>query len=98
MLAQGVHGAALIAFLSGADCDALHGDPVRALFRRCYAMLGRAAQGTWPASWSTRIGYPTFFAYTASLSLPGLLLLVWLSRRGLLDWHGKIATRDGGPQ
>jgi hypothetical protein len=43
------------------------------------------------------IGYPAFFTYTASLSLPGLLLLIWLSRRGLLDSHGKIATRDDRP-
>jgi hypothetical protein len=27
------------------------------------------------------IGYPWFFVYTASLSLPGLIMLYWLVRR-----------------
>jgi len=27
-------------------------------------------------------GYPLFFVYTASLSIPGLLFLLWLWRRG----------------
>jgi len=27
------------------------------------------------------IGYSRFFIYTASLSIPGLLLLFWLARR-----------------
>ena len=29
-----------------------------------------------------RLGYPGFFLYTASLSVPALLLLIWLARRG----------------
>jgi MFS transporter, PAT family, beta-lactamase induction signal transducer AmpG len=28
------------------------------------------------------IGYPPFFLYTAALSIPALLMLYWLSRRG----------------
>jgi hypothetical protein len=29
-------------------------------------------------------GYPVFFTYTASLSLPGLILLYFLNRRGVV--------------
>jgi hypothetical protein len=38
------------------------------------------------------IGYPAFFIYTASLSLPGLILLFFVARRGL---PGVAAARGG---
>lgn len=93
MLAQGVHGTALIAFLSGLTSTRYTATQY-ALFSSLYAIFGKLLEGT-SGFVVDAIGYPAFFTYTASLSLPGLLLLVWLSRRGLLDWHGKISTRDG---
>jgi PAT family beta-lactamase induction signal transducer AmpG len=93
-LAQGVHGTALIAFLSGLT-SARYTATQYALFSSLYAIFGKLLEGT-SGFVVDAIGYPSFFVYTASLSIPGLLLLAWLSRRGLLDWHGKIATQGGG--
>jgi MFS transporter, PAT family, beta-lactamase induction signal transducer AmpG len=93
-LAQGVHGTALIAFLSGLT-SVRYTATQYALFSSLYAIFGKLLEGT-SGFVVDAIGYPAFFSYTASLSLPGLLLLVWLTRRGLLDWHGKIEARNGG--
>jgi len=93
MLAQGVHGTALIAFLSGLTSSRYTATQY-ALFSSLYAIFGKLLEGT-SGFVVDAIGYPAFFTYTASLSLPGLLLLVWLTRRGLLDAHGTIAAREG---
>ena len=91
-LAQAVHGTALIAFLSGLTSTRYTATQY-ALFSSLYAIFGKLLEGT-SGFVVDAIGYPSFFTYTASLSIPGLLLLFWLSKRGLLDWHGKIATRE----
>ena len=57
--------------------------------------LGKILEGT-SGFVVDAIGFPAFFTYTASLSIPGLLLLAWLTRQRLLDAHGRIATREGG--
>ena len=92
-LAQGVHGTALIAFLSGLTSTRYTATQY-ALFSSLYAIFGKLLEGT-SGFVVDSIGYPAFFTYTASLSVPGLLLLAWLSRRGTLDWHGRIAARQG---
>lgn len=91
-LAQAVHGTALIAFLSGLTSTRYTATQY-ALFSSLYAIFGKLLEGT-SGFVVDAIGYPAFFTYTASLSIPGLLLLVWLARGGLVDWHGKIATRE----
>lgn len=91
-LAQAVHGTALIAFLSGLTSTRYTATQY-ALFSSLYAIFGKLLEGA-SGFVVDSIGYPAFFTYTASLSIPGLLLLVWLSRSGKLDWHGKIAARD----
>jgi MFS transporter, PAT family, beta-lactamase induction signal transducer AmpG len=92
-LAQGVHGTALIAFLSGLTSTRYTATQY-ALFSSLYAIFGKLLEGT-SGFVVDSIGYPAFFTYTASLSLPGLLLLAWLTKLGVLDWHGRIAARDG---
>jgi PAT family beta-lactamase induction signal transducer AmpG len=92
-LAQAVHGTALIAFLSGLTSTRYTATQY-ALFSSLYAIFGKLLEGT-SGFVVDAIGYPAFFTYTASLSIPGLLLLAWFVKRGLLDWHGKMATRDG---
>ena len=91
-LAQAVHGTALIAFLSGLTSTRYTATQY-ALFSSLYAIFGKLLEGT-SGFVVDAIGYPAFFTYTASLSIPGLLLLAWLSKGGKLDWHGKIAARD----
>jgi PAT family beta-lactamase induction signal transducer AmpG len=94
MLAQGVHGTALIAFLSGLTSSRYTATQY-ALFSSLYAIFGKLLEGT-SGFVVDAIDYPAFFTYTASLSIPGLVLLILLTQRGLLDWHGTIAARSGG--
>jgi PAT family beta-lactamase induction signal transducer AmpG len=82
-LAQGVHGTALIAFLSSLTSTRYTATQY-ALFSSLYALPGKLLEGT-SGFVVDAIGYQTFFLYTASLSIPGLVLLVWLMRTGVLD-------------
>lgn len=91
-LAQGVHGTALIAFLSGLT-SARYTATQYALFSSLYALPGKLLEGT-SGFVVDAISYPSFFTYTASLSIPGLFLLWWLTRRGMLDVRGTIVTRN----
>jgi len=92
-LAQGVHGTALIAFLSSLT-SARYTATQYALFSSLYALPGKLLEGT-SGFVVDAIDYPAFFTYTATLSVPGLLILLWLTRRGLLNARGTIAVRDG---
>ena len=92
-LAQGVHGTALIAFLSSLT-SARYTATQYALFSSLYALPGKLLEGT-SGFVVDAIGYPAFFTYTASLSIPGLILLVWLMRTGVLDGHGAREHSDG---
>lgn len=90
--AQGIHGTALIAFLSGLTSTRYTATQY-ALFSSLYAFIGKILEGT-SGFVVDIIGFPAFFTYTASLSIPGLLLLAWLTRRRILDAHGRIAVRE----
>jgi len=79
-LALAMHGTALLAFLSGLT-SARYTATQYALFSSLYALPGKILEGT-SGMVVDRIGYPHFFVYTASLALPGLVLLYVLSRRG----------------
>ncbi len=92
--AQGIHGTALIAFLSGLT-SARYTATQYALFSSLYAFIGKILEGT-SGFVVDAIGFPAFFTYTASLSIPGLLLLAWLTHNRLLDPHGRIAVRADG--
>jgi len=78
-LALSVEGVALITFLS-ALTSAKYTATQYALFSSLYALPGKFLEGT-SGFVVDRIGYPEFFLYTASLSIPPLLLLLWLWRR-----------------
>ena len=79
-LATGVHGTALIAFMSSLT-SAAYTATQYAVLSSIYALPGKLLMGT-SGLVVDRIGYPSFFLYTASLSLPALLLLWLLWRRG----------------
>jgi len=79
-LALAMHGTSLIAFLSGLTSPKYTATQY-ALFSSLYALPGKILEGT-SGFVVDAIGYKTFFMYTASLSIPGLLLLYWLARRG----------------
>jgi PAT family beta-lactamase induction signal transducer AmpG len=92
-LAQGVHGTALIAFLSSLTSSRYTATQY-ALFSSLYALPGKLLEGT-SGFVVDSIGYPAFFLYTAALSIPGLVLLVWLLRTGMLDGRAVVAAGRG---
>jgi PAT family beta-lactamase induction signal transducer AmpG len=77
--AQGVHGTALIAFLSSLT-NRTHTATQYALLSSVYALFGKLLMGA-SGFIVDAIGYPSFYLYTASLSIPPLLLLWWLKQR-----------------
>src|ERR1700722_3239447 len=77
-MALALHGTALIAFLS-ALTSSRYTATQYALFSSLYALPGKLLEGT-SGYVVDAIGYPHFFAYTASLSIPSLLLIYLLTR------------------
>jgi MFS transporter, PAT family, beta-lactamase induction signal transducer AmpG len=77
--AQGVHGTALIAFLSSLTSASFTATQY-AVLSSLYSLLPKLVMGT-SGLVVDAIGYPPFYLYTASLSIPALLLLYVLSRR-----------------
>jgi PAT family beta-lactamase induction signal transducer AmpG len=88
-LALAMHGTALLAFLSGLTSTRYTATQY-ALFSSLYALPGKILEGT-SGMVVDRIGYPHFFLYTASLAVPGLLMLYLLHRQGAFE-----PARDGG--
>lgn len=80
-LALAVQGTALIAFLSGLTSPKYTATQY-ALFSSLYALPGKILEGM-SGFVVERIGYPSFFVYTTSLSLVGLFMLFVLTRWGL---------------
>ncbi|HSD74955.1 MAG TPA: MFS transporter [Steroidobacteraceae bacterium] len=78
-LSLGVHGTALIAFMSSLT-SAKYTATQYALLSSLYALPGKLLMG-FSGFVVDDVGYPWFFVYTASLSLPGLILLYWLVRQ-----------------
>jgi PAT family beta-lactamase induction signal transducer AmpG len=80
-LALGVHGTSLIAFMSSLT-SAKYTATQYAVLSSLYALPGKLLMGT-SGFMVDALGYGDFFLYTATLSIPGLLLLMWLSRRDI---------------
>lgn len=78
-LAIAVQGTVFIAFLSSLTSPKYTATQY-ALFSSLFALTGKTLEG-FSGFVSHSTGYPLFFIYTASLSIPGLLLLFWLWRR-----------------
>jgi PAT family beta-lactamase induction signal transducer AmpG len=78
-LALGVHGTSLIAFLSSLT-SARYTATQYAVLSSLYALPGKFLMG-WSGFVVDALDYPRFFVYTASLSLPGLVLLYFLVRK-----------------
>lgn len=78
-VALGIHGTALVAFLSNLT-SARYTATQYAVLSSLYAMPGKLLMGT-SGFVVDAIGYESFFLYTASLSVPALILLYFLVRR-----------------
>lgn len=102
-LAIAVQGTVFIAFLSSLTSPKYTATQY-ALFSSLFALTGKTVEG-FSGFVSHAAGYPLFFLYTASLSIPGLLLLFWLWRRdsagtglpvlALADAAGNAHARGG---
>jgi PAT family beta-lactamase induction signal transducer AmpG len=77
--AQGVHGTALIAFMSSLTSASFTATQY-AVLSSLYALPPKLLMGT-SGLVVDAIGYPPFYLYTAALSIPALVLLYVLSRR-----------------
>lgn len=77
-IALGVHGTALIAFLSTLTA-ARYTATQYAVLSSIYALPGKILMGL-SGFVADALGYRLFFVYTAALSIPALLLLFWLVR------------------
>lgn len=79
-IAYNVHGTSLLAFLASLT-NTRYTATQYAVLSSIYALPGKLLMGT-SGFVVDAIDYPAFFIYTASLSIPGLLLLFWLTRSG----------------
>ena len=93
-LASAIHGTSLIAFLSSLTSSKYTATQY-ALFSSLYALPGKILDGL-SGIVVDHIGYPLFFVYTASLSLPGLILLYFLARRGAIESPPPAADPEPG--
>lgn len=78
-IAYNVHGTSLLAFLASLT-NTRYTATQYAVLSSIYALPGKLLMGT-SGFVVDAVGYSRFFIYTASLSIPGLLLLAWLARR-----------------
>jgi MFS transporter, PAT family, beta-lactamase induction signal transducer AmpG len=83
-LAQAIHGTALIAFLSSLTSPRYTATQY-ALLSSLYTMPGKLFFEGTSGFVVEAIEYPLFFVYTASLSIPALLILWWLVRHRVFD-------------
>ena len=81
-LASGFAGSAFIAYLSSLT-NTLYTATQYALFSSLFTLPGKLLAGG-SGFVVEAAGYPIFFAYTAALGLPALLLVIGLRRRALL--------------
>lgn len=101
-IAMAVAGTALMAYLSSLTSPAYTATQY-ALFSSLYALPGKLLMG-FSGAFVDRFGYPLFFIYTSLLSVPALIMIVWLWRvapRGL-GWrhgmHARAAPRESEGQ
>jgi len=80
-LAQAMHGTSLITFLSSLTSPKYTATQY-ALFSSLYALPGKILEGL-SGFVVDAIGYSAFFVYTASLSIPALILLYFIAKRGV---------------
>ena len=94
-LAMGIAGTSLIAYLSSLT-SASYTATQYALFSSMYALPGKLLMGT-SGFVVDGIGYPAFFVYTASLGLPALVLLWFLSQRMRIEAVGAAKEKRPRP-
>lgn len=90
-IAYNIHGTSLLAFLASLT-NTRYTATQYAVLSSIYALPGKLLMGT-SGFVVDAVGYTSFFVYTASLSIPGLLLLAWIARRGIFPRHAVASQR-----
>jgi MFS transporter, PAT family, beta-lactamase induction signal transducer AmpG len=93
-LAIAIQGTVFIAYLSSLTSQKYTATQY-ALFSSLFALTGKTVEG-FSGFVSRSTGYPLFFVYTAALSIPGLLLLLWLWRSAGGAGLPALALADAG--
>jgi PAT family beta-lactamase induction signal transducer AmpG len=90
--AMAIAGTAFMAYLSSLTSSAYTATQY-ALFSSLYALPGKLLMGL-SGAFVDHFGYPAFFLYTSALSLPAVLMLLWLWRVAPegLGWRRGVQT------
>jgi MFS transporter, PAT family, beta-lactamase induction signal transducer AmpG len=83
-ISSGLGGVVLTAYFS-ALCNLRYTASQYALISAAASVVGRVLTGTTAGALITSLGYVPFYAFTALLALPGILLFAWMMQRGFVD-------------
>jgi MFS transporter, PAT family, beta-lactamase induction signal transducer AmpG len=93
-LASGYGGVVVVAYFS-ALCNLQYTATQYALISAGTSIVGRLLTGTTAGALIESLGFVTFYVLTTLLALPGILLFIWMMRRGLIDSAlGNAGTLD----
>ncbi len=82
--ASGIGGVAVVAYLS-ALCDLRFTATQFALLSAAASIVGRFVSGTTAGALIEAMGYVDFYLFTTVLALPGILIFVYMMKKGLVD-------------
>ncbi|MFE0500794.1 AmpG family muropeptide MFS transporter [Lysobacter soli] len=92
--ASGIGGVVVVAYLS-ALCNLAYTATQYALLSAAASVVGRLLTGTTAGALIEQLGYVQFYLLTTAAALPGILLYVFMLRRGLIDQSLGSAGRTG---
>ncbi len=92
---SGIGGVAVVAYLS-ALCDLRFTATQFALLSAAASVLGRLVAGLSTGALITAIGYPAFYLLTTIAALPGILIYLYMLRRGLIDEAPRVSSPAAG--
>ncbi len=83
-IASGIGGVVVVAYLS-ALCNLAYTATQYALLSAAASIVGRLVTGTTAGGLIEQLGYVQFYVFTTLVALPGVLLYLFMLRRGLVD-------------
>lgn len=95
-IASGIGGVVVVAYLS-ALCNLSFTATQFAMMSAAASVVGRFMTGTTAGALIEKMGYVNFYLFTTLAAVPGIVLFVWMMRRGLVDssiGSAGTSTRD----
>ncbi|MDO5610594.1 MAG: MFS transporter [Pseudomonadota bacterium] len=83
-IASGIGGVVVVAYLS-ALCNLSFTATQFAMMSAAASVVGRFMTGTTAGALIEKMGYVNFYLFTTLAAVPGIVLFVWMMRRGLVD-------------